>query len=634
MTESFLTDYDVHLLGEGRHYRAYEKLGAHPCQLNGVGGTHFAVVAPNADQVSLIGDFNNWDPDVDQLQPCGSSGIWQRFVPTARHGSLYKCRVRSRHGRHDADKADPYGFAAQLRPQTASKVWDLSTYTWSDASWMAERGRLNSHRAPISIYETHLGAWKRVPEEGARWLTYRELAPQLAEHLTSLGFTHLEILPIAEHPLDASWGYQTVGYYAPTSRFGTPDDFKFFVDTLHQAGIGVILDWVPAHFPSDPHGLAFFDGTHLYEHADPRQGRHPEWHTRIFNDGRGEVRNLLISNARFWLDEYHIDGLRADAVSSMLYLDYGRREGEWVPNETGGRENPDAIHFLQTLNEWVYRECPDVMMIAEESTAWPIVSRPTHLGGLGFGFKWNMGWMHDTLECMAQDPVHRRLHQDQLTFSLIYAFSENFILPLSHDEVVHGKASIVSKMPGDDWQRFANTRLLYGLMFGYPGKKLLFMGNEFGQRREWRFDESLDWHLLDDPLHRGLQRWVRDLNALYRAEPALYEMDGDATRFEWIDCSDHHSHVISFLRRGQDLDDSILYVYNFTPDVRDRYRIGITHAGRWNELLNSDATLYGGSGSGNLGGMEARPVRMHGRPYSLEMTLPALATMVFRRARG
>ena len=633
MTAPFITDYDLHLLSEGRHYRSYEKLGAHVCEQGGTRGVHFAVTAPNAERVSVMGDFNDWDPDRHPLHPRDNSGIWEGFVAGVRPGHLYKYRIHSRIDGYQVEKADPYGFAAEIRPQTASKVWDLTQYEWGDQGWMATRGRRNAHDAPMSVYEVHLGSWRRVSEEGGRWLTYRELAPRLAEYVTQMGFTHVEFLPVAEHPFDGSWGYQTVGYYAPTSRFGTPDDFMHLVDTLHQAGIGVIIDWTPAHFPSDEHGLGYFDGTHLYEHEDARKGWHPEWGTKLFNYGRWETQNFLISNARFWFDRYHIDGFRVDAVASMLYLDYARREGEWVPNAYGGNENIEAIDFLRRFNEWVYREFPDVATIAEESTAWPMVSRPTHVGGLGFGLKWNMGWMHDMLTYMSKDPIHRQYHHHLITFSLLYAFTENFMLPLSHDEVVHGKGSVIGKMPGDDWQKFAHLRALYGWMFTHPGKKLLFMGSEFGQWREWNHDGSLEWHLLEYPLHSGLQRWVRDLNTLYRNEPALYEVDFDGAGFEWIDCNDALNSVIGFLRRGRRPDDLLLVVCNFTPVVREQYGVGVPTGGFWAERLNSDATLYGGSGQGNGGGVHADAVEMHGRPYSLKLRLPPLGVLVFNPAR-
>ena len=632
MSEPFFSDYDLHLLGEGRHYRAYDKLGAHPGSVDGINGVHFAVVAPNASAVSLIGDFNEWNAETDLLALTGNLGVWHRFVPGAASGARYKFRLTSGGGEPLPDKADPFAFAAELRPRSASIVWSLDSYKWHDADWMVDRARRQTHEAPISVYELHLGSWRRMMEDDARWLTYREVAPQLADYVTAMGFTHVELLPVNEHPLDASWGYQTIGYFAPTSRFGTPDDFRFLVDTLHQAGVGVILDWVPAHFPSDEHGLAHFDGTCLFEHADPRQGRHPEWQTQVFNYGRHEVSNFLISNARFWFDQYHIDGLRVDAVASMLYLDYARDDGEWIPNVHGGRENLEAVEFLRTLNRYIYAEFPDVMMIAEESTAWPGVSAPTDTGGLGFGFKWNMGWMNDTLAFMSKDPIHRRHHLDDLSFSLVYAFAENFILPLSHDEVVHGKGSLIRRMSGDEWQQIANLRLLYGFMFGHPGKKLLFMGDEFGQRDEWSFEQGLDWHLASIPSHGGLQRWVGDLNHLYRSDPRLHRSDSSAQGFEWVDRSDRQSTIVSFLRRSAPDDDPLLFVCNFTPVERVGYRIGVPHGGQWCELLNSDAEHYGGRGLGNLGAVQADATAIHGREHSLELTLPPLGVLVFERA--
>jgi 1,4-alpha-glucan branching enzyme len=627
---SFLSDYDLYLFGEGNHYRLYDKLGAHLIEQDGVAGTHFAVWAPNADAVYLVGDFNHWQTGDQRLQPRGSSGVWAGFFPGIGPGTLYKFAVHSRFQGYRVQKADPFAFASEIRPQTASKVWDLNRYQWHDADWMANRRKANILGAPISIYEVHLGSWKRAPEEGNRWLTYRELATQLVEHVSKMGFTHVELMPVSEHPLDMSWGYQTVGYFAPTSRFGSPDDFRFLVDALHQAGIGVLLDWVPAHFPRDEHGLAFFDGTHLYEHADPRRGEHTEWGTKIFNFGRNEVSNFLVANALFWLDKYHIDGLRVDAVASMLYLDYARKEGEWIPNQYGGRENLEAVAFLRRLNERVYGEFPDAVTMAEESTAWPMVSRPTYLGGLGFGIKWDMGWMHDTLKYITLDPVHRKFHHNQLTFRSLYAFTENFVLPLSHDEVVHGKKALLDKMPGDLWQKFANLRLLFGYMYAQPGKKLLFMGGEFGQWNEWYYDVSLQWHLLEYPLHQGLQRWVRDLNTAYRGEPAFHERDCDPSGFEWIDCHDSDQGVISFLREGKIANDYLLIVCNFTPVPRERYHIGAPFGGWWREILNSDAPLYGGSGVGNAGGAEAAPIPWHGRSHLLNVTLPPLAMLVFK----
>ncbi|MEO8026539.1 MAG: 1,4-alpha-glucan branching protein GlgB [Bryobacteraceae bacterium] len=631
MTTPFFSEFDLHLLAEGSHFRTWEKMGAHLAESEQGSGVHFAVWAPNAERVAVIGDFNGWDKTAHPMQSRPEAGVWEAFIPGIGLGALYKYRVTGPGGAYEADKADPYGFGAEIRPQTASKVCDLESYKWADAEWMKERESRQGLASPISTYECHLGSWMRVPEEENRWLTYRELAAKLTDYLSSMGYTHVELLPITEHPFDGSWGYQTIGYFAPTSRFGPPEDFMFLVDTLHQRGIGVILDWVPAHFPRDEHGLGYFDGTHLYEHADPRQGQQPEWNTFIFNFGRNEVRNFLMSNALFWLEKYHLDGLRVDAVASMLYLDYARKDGEWIPNRYGGRENLEAVDFLKKLNERVYAEFPGVMMIAEESTSWPMVSRPLYVGGLGFGFKWNMGWMHDMLDYMSADPIYRSYHQDRITFSLLYAFSENFVLPFSHDEVVYGKGSMIGKMPGDDWQKFANLRLLYGYMFTHPGKKLQFMGCDFGQWAEWNHDKSLDWHLADGPPHAGLHRWVRDLNTFYRGHPALYERDSDSRGFEWIDCSDRQNSVISFLRRGVAADDVALCVCNFTPMTHHNYRVGAPLGGFWKEVLNSDALLYGGSGQGNQGGVEASPVQTHNRPFSLNLSLPPLGTVVFAR---
>ncbi|HSW39390.1 MAG TPA: 1,4-alpha-glucan branching protein GlgB [Acidobacteriota bacterium] len=629
MNGEALTEFDLHLISEGTHYRTYEKLGAHPGKLGD--GVYFRVWAPNAQKVSVIGDFNGWNREAAIMRSHGNTGIWECFVPGAGHGSLYKYFIESRYNGYSVEKADPYGFAAEIRPQTASKVWDLSRYRWNDEAWMAARQNRFLQEAAMSIYELHLGSWMRVAEEGNRWLSYRESAQKLVDYIRHMGFTHVELLPVSEHPFDGSWGYQTVGYFAPTSRFGTPDDFRYLVDMLHQNGIGVILDWVPAHFPRDEHGLGYFDGTHLYEHADHRQGLHPDWDTLVFNYGRTEVRNFLISNALFWFDRYHIDALRVDAVASMLYLDYGRTNGDWIPNCYGGNENLEAVDFLKLLNERVHAEAHGATVIAEESTAWPMVSRPTYLGGLGFGFKWNMGWMHDMIEYMSHDPVHRSYHHNNITFSMLYAFSENFVLPFSHDETVHGKGSMIGKMPGDQWQKFASLRVLYGYMFGHPGKKMLFMGCEFGQWNEWNHDASLDWHLLEYPLHAGLHRWVRDLNTFYRSEPALFELDSEPAGFEWIDCNDSQGSVVSFVRRGKDRRRQVVFVLNFTPVPRHNYRVGVPEGGYWREALNSDAHFYGGSGRGNLGGVEASPLPMHGRPCSLAITLPPLAAVVFHK---
>jgi 1,4-alpha-glucan branching enzyme len=635
MKENNLTDLDIYLFAEGTHHRVWEKLGAHPGVKDGAQGTYFRVWAPNARWVSVIGDFNNWDRQALPMTPVGVSGIWEGFAAGLGNGALYKYFIESQRNGYRVEKADPYGFAAEIRPNTASRVWDLSLYEWHDASWMKTRRNRLPHQDAMSIYEVHLGSWMRCPEENNRWLTYRELAGRLVEYVRQLGFTHVELLPVAEHPFDGSWGYQSTGYFAPTSRHGSPDDFRFLIDVLHRHGIGVILDWAPAHFPQDEHGLCFFDGTRLYEHEDPRQGMHPEWNTCVFNYGRKEVLSFLVSNAVFWADQYHIDALRVDAVASMLYLDYGRKEGEWIPNCYGGKENLEAINFLKRMNECVHAEAPGTTVIAEESTAWPMVSRPTYLGGLGFGFKWNMGWMHDMLNYMSYDPVYRNYHHNLITFSMLYAFSENFVLPFSHDEVVYGKKSMLGKMPGDEWQKFANLRALYGFMYGHPGKKMLFMGCEFGQWNEWHHDFSLDWHLLDRPLHAGLQNWVRDLNMFYRMEPSLFELDFEHAGFEWMDCHDNAGSTINFLRRGRnDLQApqrQTLFVVNFTPVPRCGYRVGVPVGGRWKEALNSDAELYGGSGLGNLGGIEAEAVPIHGREWSLNITVPPLACVIFQK---
>lgn len=629
---SLLTEHDIYLFREGSHFRLYEKLGSHPMTVAGIEGTLFAVWAPNAERVSVIGDFNGWNATRHQLRPrADSSGIWEGFLPGVGHGALYKYHLASREYGYSVEKADPFAFYAEVAPRTASVVWDLS-YRWQDAPWMQNRKQPNSLDAPWSFYEVHLGSWRRVPEENNRSLTYRELAHQLADYVHHMGYTHVQLLPVMEHPFYGSWGYQTTGMFAPSSRFGTPQDFMYLVDHLHQRGIGVVLDWVPSHFPSDQHGLSFFDGTYLFEHSDPKRGYHPEWNSYIYNYGRYEVRAFLISSALFWLERYHADGLRVDAVASMLYLDYARREGEWIPNQYGGKEDIDAITFMRKMNEAIYRDHPDVQTIAEESTAWPMVSRPTHLGGLGFGMKWNMGWMHDTLYYMTRESVHRKYHHNQLTFSIWYAFFENFVLPLSHDEVVYGKGSLINKMPGDDWQKFANLRALYGYMYGHPGKKLLFMGGEFAQWNEWHHETSLDWHLAQHDRHQGIQRWVRDLNHVYRSEPALHQLDFSNDGFEWVDFHDWESSVISFIRKGGTSHDIVLVVCNFTPVVRHNYIVGVPRGGWWQELLNSDAPIYGGSGIGNLGGTEASPVPAQGRYNSLALTLPPLAVMFFKSA--
>jgi 1,4-alpha-glucan branching enzyme len=622
-----LTDQDIYLFREGTHYRAYEKLGAHLTRTAAGAGTHFAVWAPNAASVSVVGDFNGWNPDALPLEARDdSSGIWSGLGRGVRAGALYKYHIVSKHGGYRVQKSDPFAFHCEKSPRTASVVWDLS-YEWGDGEWMGRRKGVNALNAPHSIYEVHLGSWRRKLEENNRSLSYRELAHALGDYVVDMGFTHVELMPVMEHPFYGSWGYQVTGYFAPSSRYGTPQDFMYFVDHLHRRGIAVILDWVPSHFPTDEHGLAYFDGTHLYEHADPRQGFHPEWNSSIFNYGRAEVRDFLGSSALFWLDKYHVDGLRVDAVASMLYLDYARGPGEWIPNTFGGRENLEAVAFLRSLNEAIYRDHPDVQVTAEESTAWPMVSRPTHLGGLGFGFKWNMGWMHDTLKYFQTDPIHRQYHHNQLTFGVWYAFTENFILPLSHDEVVHGKGSLVGKMNGDEWQQFANLRALYGYMWGHPGKQMLFMGGEFGQRREWAHDESLEWHVLQYPYHSGVQRWVRDLNKLYRETPALYKHDFTPQGFEWVDCNDTKASVLSFLRKGDGEKEVVLVICNFTPIPRDNYRIGVPRGGSWLERLNSDGQDYGGSGIGNWGRVEASPLPSHGRYYSLTLRLPPLSVL-------
>jgi len=626
-----LTDFDLHLLGEGAHWQSYEKLGAHVLEMEGVQGVQFAVWAPNALRVSVVGDFNRWDGRVHAMRSRGNSGLWEIFIPELREGVVYKYEIRSRLGELPFLKADPYAFEAELRPKSGSVVTKLDGHAWNDDTWMRERARRDWLTEPISIYEVHLGSWRRVPEEGNRWLTYREIADELIPYVRQMGYTHIELMPVMEHPYDASWGYQTVGYFAATSRYGKPQDFMYLVDRCHQENIGVLLDWTPAHFPADAHGLAEFDGTHLYEHADPRQGRHPDWGTLVFNYGRSEVRGFLIASALFWLDKYHIDGLRVDAVASMLYLDYSRQPGEWIPNEFGGRENLAAIAFLKRLNEVANERHAGVLMVAEESTSWPAVSRPTYLGGLGFTLKWNMGWMNDTLDYFEHDSIHRKYHHNRMTFSMLYAFTENFVLPFSHDEVVHGKGSLINKMPGDLWQQFANLRLLYAYMCAHPGKKLLFMGSEFGQRSEWNHSTSLEWGLLQFPEHRGVQRMVADLNGLYRREPALYEVDFQWQGFQWIDCNDADASVLSFIRRARDQQDSMVVVANFTPVAREKYRVGVPDPGWYRELFNSDAECYGGSNYGNGGGVMAEPVPWMGMSYSLPLRLPPLAVLYFKR---
>jgi len=620
-----LTDQDIYLFREGTHSQLYSKLG---CRVLEPGaGAHFAVWAPNAAAVSVIGDWNGWRAGEDPLsQRADESGIWEGAAKAVQRGQGYKYHIISRVGGYVVEKADPYGVFCELPPATASRVWTLE-YEWKDSEWMAARARRNGLDAPMSIYELHAGSWRR---RDGNFLNYRDLAHALADYLQELGFTHVELMPVTEHPFYGSWGYQTTGYFAPTSRYGTPQDLMYFIDHLHEKGIGVILDWVPSHFPADEHGLVYFDGTHLYEHANPQQGFHPEWNSAIFNFGRSEVRSFLISSALFWFDKYHIDGLRVDAVASMLYLDYARNQGEWIPNRFGGRENIEAIDFLRILNQAVYRDHPDVTMIAEESTAWPMVSRPTDAGGLGFGLKWNMGWMHDTLEYMKQDPIHRRYHHGQLTFSLIYAFNENFVLPLSHDEVVYGKGSLVGKMPGDDWRQFANLRTLYGYMWAHPGKKLLFMGGEFGQRREWTHEGELEWWVAELPEHAGIKHLVRDLNRIYRREPALHRIDFSPDGFEWLDLGSADISVIAFLRKAPDHGAPLLVVCNFTPVPRPNYLVGVPSRGVWHEILNTDAREYGGSGWGNLGGVESVPVSTQGRLESVNLHLPPLAAIVLR----
>lgn len=623
-----LSDADIRSFQQGTHCRLQEKLGAHPGRVQGASGVQFAVWAPNAERVSVVGDFNQWDRVRHPLRSLGDCGIWEGFVPAARPGLCYKYFIESRYHGYQAEKADPFAFHAELPPKSASVVWDLN-YDWGDGWWMNERARHNALDAPISIYEVHAGSWMRVPEEGCRWLSYRELAVKLAAYCQEMGFTHVEFLPLTEHPLYRSWGYQTTGYFAPTSRYGSPQDFMFLVDYLHQQGIGVFMDWVPSHFPTDGHGLARFDGTHLFEHADSRKGFHPEWTSAIFNYGRHEVSSFLLSSALFWLEQYHVDGLRVDGVASMLYLDYARKAGEWIPNRYGGHENLEAMDFLRRLNETIYREHPDVQTIAEESTAWSQVSRPTYTGGLGFGLKWDMGWMHDTLRYFKRDAAFRKYHHGELPFRMIYAFHENFVLPLSHDENVHGKGSLFGMMTGDEWQKYANLRLLFGYMYGLPGKKLLFMGSELAQWPEWNHESSIEWHATRDPFHAGVQHWVKDLNHLYQSQPALHERDFSPDGFEWIDFNDADNSTLFFLRRGSRRDDWLLAAFNFTPMPRHNYRLGVPRGGCWKELLNSDSQVYGGSGQGNAGGVEASQFKSHHRPYSLRLTLPPLSASFF-----
>jgi len=627
---SLLSDYDLHLMGEGNHYHLHEKLGAHVCSVGELTGTHFAVWAPNARRVSVVGDFNRWDGRRHAMRLHPGVGVWDIFVPGLRQGEAYKYEILPNGGGPPLLKADPFAFYSEHRPKTASIVYKLDGYAWGDADWMTRRAETDWLASPVSIYEVHLGSWRRSPEDPDKPLDYRELARQLAEYCNWIGYTHVEMLPLAEHPLDQSWGYQPIGNFSVTSRYGEPKDFMYLVDHLHRHGIGVILDWVPAHFPRDGHGLARFDGTHLYEHQDPRRGEHQDWGTLIYNYGRNEVRNYLLSNALFWLEEFHIDGLRVDAVASMLYLDYSRDEGQWVPNRYGGNENLEAVDFIRRFNELAHQRCPGVLTIAEESTAWTGVSKPTYLGGLGFGLKWNMGWMNDTLSYMHQEPIHRKFHHSKLTFSLVYCFSENFIGVLSHDEVVHGKGALLDKMPGDYWQRFANLRLLYGYMWGHPGKKLLFMGGEFGQWNEWNHEKSLDWNLTNFPAHAGMQQWMRALNELYAREPAMHQVDFSYQGFEWLELHDADSSVLAWLRRAADPDDYLVFVCNFTPVPRHGYRFGVPREGMYREVLNSDSAHYGGSNTGNAGGVPAEPHPWGGQPYSVSLTLPPLATLVLK----
>ena len=623
-----LGEMDVYLIAEGRHLRLDEKLGSRLMTMEGTAGVGFAVWAPNAVRVSVVGDFNDWDGRRHPMRFRAECGVWELFIPSLGEGELYKYEILGKDGQLLPLKQDPFAFFCEQSPGTAAIVYDLSHYGWADDTWLRQRGAAVERSAPVSIYEVHLGSWRRSTDPDRQYLTYAELADELIPYVVDLGFTHIELLPITEHPFDGSWGYQPLGLFAPTSRFGRPDEFRNFVDRCHQAGLGVILDWVPGHFPTDAQGLGYFDGTHLYEHADPRRGMHQDWGTKIYNFGRYEVADYLLNNALFWLEEYHLDGLRVDAVASMLYLDYSRKEGEWIPNEYGGNENLEAIAFLRRMNETLYGKFPDSTTIAEESTSWPMVSRPTYLGGLGFGYKWNMGWMHDTLGYMSLDPIFRKYQHDRLTFGLMYAFSENFVLPLSHDEVVHGKGSLIGKMPGDRWQKFANLRAYYGFMFTHPGKKLLFMGGEFAQEREWSHDRSLDWHLLADPLHEGVSRLVRDLNRFYRETEALHSCDCGPAGFEWIDTTDWQQSVISYLRRGSDPDNIAVIVCNFTPLLREGYRVGVPTGGLYCERVNTDSAFYGGTNAGNAGLIASEAFGWNGRPHSLLLTLPPLSTLV------
>lgn len=625
---SLFSDYDVHLFKEGKHYKLYEKFGAHVVTHKRKKGTYFAVWAPNAREVSVMGNFNSWDKEATPLLPrWDHSGIWEVFVPGVKHGEAYKYAIKTLNNEW-LEKGDPFARYWEMPPATASIVWDSTRHKWEDKKWLNKREKQAEKPQPYAVYEVHFGSWRRKVEEDLRSLTYREMADELVSYVKEMGFTHVEFLPLMEHPFYGSWGYQITGYFAPSSRYGSPEDLKYMIDAFHKAEIGVIFDWVPSHFPGDAHGLYRFDGTALYEHEDPRKGFHPDWKSYIFNYGRSEVRSFLISNALYWLDEYHIDGLRVDAVASMLYLDYSREEGEWIPNEFGGNENIEAITLLKEMNEVAYSEYPDIVTIAEESTSWPMVSRPTYLGGLGFGQKWMMGWMHDSLEFFKKEPIYRQHHQDQITFSLMYAFTENFMLPLSHDEVVHGKGSLLDRMPGDEWQKFANLRLLYGFMYMHPGSKLLFMGCEFGQAGEWGHEKSLDWHLLEHQGHKGLQEWVKKINNFYTNSPALVEYSFDQRGFQWVDYSDRENSVVSFIRKGVGEKDDLLVICNFTPEVRHNYRIGVPYKGYWKEVLNSDENKYNGSGVLNSDLLHTKPVRYHGRDYSVSLTLPPLGISV------
>ncbi len=624
-----ITDFDLHLFNEGTHNEIFNKLGAHPMTIDGHDGVYFAVWAPNAKSVSVVGSFNNWDGAKHPMTPVSASGVWELFIADIYPGEMYKYEIRTQSDEY-LKKSDPFAFYSELRPGTASIVYDLDKYTWQDKAWIDKRDSENPLDKPILIYEVHLGSWARSDDGNNSFLTYREYADRLIDYVSDMGYTHIELLPLAEHPLDDSWGYQVTGYYSVTSRYGTPYDFMCFVDRCHQRGIGVIMDWVPAHFPKDAHGLEKFDGTALYEHEDPRKGEHPHWGTLIFNYGRNEVRNFLISNAVFWFQKYHIDGIRVDAVASMLYLDYGREEGQWIPNKYGTNQNIEASDFLKQLNSTVYSYFPGIMMIAEESTSWPMITKPPYMGGLGFTFKWNMGWMNDFMKYISMDPVYRKYHHNYITFSIVYAMTENFVLVLSHDEVVHGKRSMIGKMPGDYWQKFAGLRVAYGFMYGHPGKKLSFMGNEFGQFIEWNFRQGMDWNLLDYEMHRKLKDYVRDLNMLYKTQKALYEIDFNYEGFEWLDCNDSDHSIVSFIRKGEIPEDSLVFVCNFTPVVYNDYRIGVPYGGFYKEILNSDSEIYGGSNVGNLGGIEAEQKQHLQWQYSLSMQVPPLAVVVFK----